>query len=201
MDYRRLAIAALSFTLLATAAGCEQVKEFSYDSIQNLGSQAADTVEAIGDTLGLTSDGPEPEPVHTDRVYELAGPKPTMTEEEKAAEQKKREEILKGVDEYFGSRPSPVPVPDGRDDAAAEPGREEGAGDEAGQEAADAGKAGRREKKGEDAVSTAPEPTEAAEPTAEPAATPTAAPTPSPTPSPVPAATPTPVPDDALLDW
>lgn len=192
MNMKRTAAVLLSALTVISAAGCEQVRDFSADSIQSLGSQVSDAAGMIGDALGFPAvDAATPVPTQTARVYEAAGPKPTLTEAEAAAEKAKREEILRGVDSYFSGRITAAPAAAG-DGAAAQ-----------GEADAGTGKDRKNGEKGRDKADVTP--TAKPSPTEKPSATPTEKPEATPTEMPEAAPTEmpkaTPVPDDALLDW
>ena len=142
--------------------GCDDLKQFTGDSIDSIGGKISEVADDVGEALGLT----EPTQVPTkspkpNKVYEVATPKPTRTEEEQAEYDAKVAAIAKKAKDAMEGKLTPTPVPT---------------------ETADEKKNGKKDKKDKDKTTPTPVPTEAEiSPTEEPTKAPTATPTPEPT--------------------
>lgn len=160
--------------------GCADLKEFAGDSIDSIGGKISETVDDVGQALGLN----EPTQIPTaapkpKKQYEVAPPKATRTPEEEEVYQKECEEIANKAKEAIANKGKATPVPTKTDDK----------------------KDGKKDKnKDKDKATPTPIPTESStEPTAEPTAEPTKEPASTPTPKPTEA--PEITPGGGVADW
>jgi len=143
--------------------GCDDLKEFAGDSMDNIGSKVSDAVDTVSETLGLSDPTQVPtQSIKPEKIYATATPKPTKSPEQLADEEAKKEERIKKAKEALeaaGQKVSATPIPTGKD---------------------------KKDKKDKDkAVTSTPVPTDT-ENNADNTPTPTAEPTPEPTKVPTP---------------
>lgn len=143
--------------------GCDDLKEFAGDSMDNIGSKVSDAVDTVSETLGLSDPTQVPtQSIKPEKIYATATPKPTKSPEQLANEEAKKEERIKKAKEALeaaGQKVSATPIPTGKD---------------------------KKDKKDKDkAVTSTPVPTDT-ENNADNTPTPTAEPTPEPTKVPTP---------------